>query len=176
MNSNQRLHTVLLTLWDVARSNPNYNRKLWGELQVQLSQLETRNNLLCALMADLLHCTDDAGNVMWEEATAHSPPEGYAIKFMQEELERVKRPQMPKPSPVIPVNQDGVATVFDGPSSNTFNPVADRASDDLITPVGRPNPLPLNANDEYDERDESDDEEDHLGFEFDFSNSEDSSE
>lgn len=176
MNSNKRLHSVLLTLWDIARDNPNYNRKLWGELQVFLSNLEMRNNLLCALLADLLHQTDDEGRTMWNEATAQSPPEGFAVKFMHEELRRIQRPQMPRPQRVIPVGKDGRAIDPTETPSTTFSLDDDRVSDDLIVPVNDSNDLPIGVDDEYDVSDESDDSEDHLAFEFDWSSSEDSSE
>ena len=48
-----RLHSVLLTLWDIARGNPNYDRKVWGELQFLISDLDTRNTILYALMPDI---------------------------------------------------------------------------------------------------------------------------
>lgn len=152
MNSNKRLHSVLLTLWDIARDNPNYNRKLWGELQVCLSSLETRNNLLCALLSDLLQCTDDDGNVMWEAASIHSPPHGFAVGFMREELQREKRPQMPKPKPVIKLD-DEFSPTAQWPDVKPGSPGAEKT--------------PLGVGDEYDVRDESDDE-DHLTFDFDF--------
>lgn len=191
MNSNRRLHSVLLTLWDIARDNPNYNRKLWGELQFCLSNLETRNNLLCALLSDLLHCTDEEGNVLWEEASIHSPPQGYAVKFMQEELQRDKRPKMPKPDPVIPTNERGEAVspftkrgaggaydpvddlMISGPP-----PITDRTDseehllDDLTVDYDALEKPPLGVADEYDGEDESD-EEDHLAFEFDLAESDD---
>jgi hypothetical protein len=184
MNSNRRLHSVLLTLWDIARDNPNYNRKLWGELQCCLSNLETRNNLLCALLGDLLHCTDDEGNILWQEASVHSPPEGFALKFMQEELQRDKRPQMPKPEPVIPTDMLGQAidpTISRG-AGGAYDPI-----DDLS--LSGPPPIthrtdaearsraaekpPLGVDEEYDAGDESD-EEDLLAFEFDLAEPDDS--
>lgn len=109
MSANRRLHSVLLTLWDIARDNPNYDRKLWGELQFCLSNLETRNNLLCALLGDLLQSTDAGGEIMWQAASIHSPPHGFAVKFMRDELSRERRPRMPSPPPVIPTNELGEA-------------------------------------------------------------------
>ena len=165
MTANRRLHSVLLTLWDIARDNPSYDRKLWGELQVLLSSLETRNNLLSALLADLLHCTDDEGNILWEEASVHSPPNGFAVKFMRDELKRGKRPQMPKPTPVIPVDAFGVAPP---PTSNR--------SDSLTVLDGGmigSNGSPIGIDSEYHEEDES--EEDHLAFEFDLAESDETS-
>jgi hypothetical protein len=106
---NARLHSVLLTLWDIARDNPDYDRRLWGELQQLLSQLETRNNVLCALLSDLLRATDEHGNVEWERTNVMSPPEGYAIKFMREELGRGRRPTIPHPPETIPTNARGEA-------------------------------------------------------------------
>lgn len=181
MNANQRLHNVLLTLWDIARDNPRYDRKLWGELQVCLSQLETRNNLLCGVLADLLHCTDDAGNIMWEAASVNSPPQGFAIKFMREELERESRPTMPKPDPVIPLDELGRA------SDPTETPYSARVlkTGGLFDQLAETQPLGLTQGkserpsysqakqppqvdpDEYDGDDESG-EEDLLSFEFDF--------
>lgn len=185
MNSNRRLHSVLLTLWDIARDNPNYDRKLWGELQFCLSQLETRNNLLCALLADLLHCTDSAGNVMWEAATIHSPPEGYAVKFMQEELAREKRPSMPPPRPVIPTDHRGCAVdptetpagarrpnLGPPPPISSLRELQDVGADSDYDPLIE---APIGVGEEYDVGDESD-EEDLLAFEFDSLGSEDTTE
>lgn len=188
---NMRLNRVLLTLWDIARDAPNYDRRLWGELQHHLSQLQTRNNMLCALLSDLLHCTDGSGNIIWEEATIHSPPGGYAIKFMQEELERMKRPKMPKPPVVIPTNELGEAVT--APYEETRAavrrppPLPERGSsarapritpesltkpsdaeerliDDLTIDYGLLNPSPIVGGGEYDDEDES--EEDELAFDF----------
>jgi hypothetical protein len=163
-----RLHRVLLTLWDIARENPNYNRKLWGELQNHLSQLQTRNNLLCALLSDLLHCTDDAGDVIWEEATIHSPPQGYAVKFIQEELQRERRPQMPQPTPVLPL--DEVAGVKPPPTT-MISEATECLLDDLSVDYGALNQPPLCVDDEYSGDSEIEDEADE--FEFDFSSSDD---
>ena len=129
---------MLLTLWDIARDNPDYNRRLWGELQHHLSQLETRNNMLCALLSDLLHCTDDAGNVLWNEASIHSPPGGYAIKFLQEELERERRPKMPKTPETIPTNDRGEAvapTDIYETRSSVKRPVPPRGAGGAYDPV-----------------------------------------
>jgi hypothetical protein len=176
------LHSVLLTLWDVARDNPGYNRKLWGELQFFLTQLETRNNLLCALLSDLLHCTDDAGDLLWDEASIHSPPQGFGVKFMQEELAREVRPQMPEPDVVIPVDHlgeavdpydpiDALADVTPPPTS-TVLPRQERLSADSSADRRGLKHLPKAATDGYDDGDESE-EEDELAFEFDLSGSDD---
>lgn len=144
MNSNPRLHSVLLTLWDIARDNPGYDRRLWGELQRLLSQLENRNNLLCAVVADLLQATDNTGSVVWENSSTFSPPEGYAVKFLREELRRGERPTLPPPPTALPHWE--------------------------LESNGGSNQVPLGVSDGYDEFDESDDE---LAFEIEFDSSDD---
>ena len=146
--------------------------------------METRNNLLCALLSDLLHCTDGAGDIMWQEASIHSPPNGYSVKFMQEELARGRRPRMPKTEPVIPTDMHGDAVDPYDPieslrSTATPPPTTMRSDaeesliDDLTIDYGALNGLPIGVGDEYDVDDESDDE-DHLAFEFDLTESDDS--
>jgi len=172
MNHHRRLHSVLLTLWDIARDNPNYDRKLWGELQFCLSQLETRNNVLCALLADLLRNVDSDGSVLWDEASIHSPPEGFAVKFMQEELQREGRPTMPPSPQVIPTNARGEAVDLSKSDTRPVPPplgvrktkshppheIADGLDDPITPPVG--------VGEEYDGADESDGE-DLLAFDLD---------
>lgn len=155
MNSNPRLHSVLLTLWDIARDNPGYNRKLWGELQQLLSQLEHRNNVLCAVLVDLLRCTDASGEVCWEKSATFSPPEGYAVDFLREELKREKRPQLPYPPPVIP--HEELVDTYDNSMKET-----------RATPRPSLTRPPLTDIEEYDVDDESEDE---LAFEIDLDSS-----
>lgn len=163
---NNRLHSVLLTLWDIARDNPNYNRKLWGELQHHLSQLQTRNTVLCELLADLLHCTDDSGNILWEKSSVHSPPQGYAVKFMREELQRLNRSQLRKPVEVIPTDRRGQAidpepceTVVRAkrPAPHTTTSAVEECLiDGLEVDGSKLNHSPIGVGDEYDVGDESD--------------------
>jgi hypothetical protein len=88
--SQSRTHKILLALWDVARDNPRYNKRVWSELQETINELETRNKLLRCVVADLLGSTNDEGRIEWERASSMSPPHGYAIKFLAEELRREK--------------------------------------------------------------------------------------
>jgi hypothetical protein len=80
------MHSVLLTLWDIARGNPDYDRKLWGELQCLINDLETKNKIFCAIMADMLRATELAPEAEWDPELVNSPPEGYAMKFIRDEL------------------------------------------------------------------------------------------
>jgi len=85
----KRLRSVLLTLWDLAREHPGYDRKLWGELQFLLNDLETRNKILCSLMTEMLQSAESM-----DESLIHSPPEGYAVTFLREELARDASPEV----------------------------------------------------------------------------------
>lgn len=86
--SPSRIHKVLLALWDIARDHPRYDKRVWSELQLLINELETRNRLLRCVLTDLLGSTDDAGQISWEKTQCMSPPQGYAVKFMSEELRR----------------------------------------------------------------------------------------
>ena len=147
---NTRLHHVLLTLWDLARDNPGYDRKLWGELQQHLLQLESRNKVLRTHLVDLLRFTDDEGDNLWEETPTQSPPRGYAIKFMA-------------PSPI-----DIVADLCPPPLPTKQSEVGDRLIDDALANYDVFNPSPSGVCEEYDVGDESEDE-----LTFDFSSSDD---
>lgn len=83
----KRLHGVLLTLWDFARDNPNYDRKLWGELQSLVSDLSTRNDVLCTIASEMVRTAESPGPEP-DEAPISSPPRGYAMMFLRRELGR----------------------------------------------------------------------------------------
>lgn len=76
----------MLALWDIARDNPRYDKRMWAELQSTISELEVKNKLLRCVVADLLNATNDEGRVEWERTSCMSPPHGYAIKFLADEL------------------------------------------------------------------------------------------
>lgn len=98
MGRNERLHQLFLTLWDVARENPNYNRKLWGELQALINEVEARTAILRTLLSDIFQSvqddTDDVDDMtdITMGSVGQSPPDGYAVRFMQSELSRGRPP------------------------------------------------------------------------------------
>lgn len=150
---NTRLHSVLLTLWDIARGNPNYDRKMWSELQFLISDLDSRNIILCALMTDMLRAAESTPRSGFDVGSIDSPPEGYAMEFIRSELARRNH--------ISAV--DTLMNVQPPPIPTTLCGVVKRTSRNL----GAPEPTPQSDDERYDEVDESlEDSSEELLFDF----------